>query len=451
MIALNVTVAGNHTVDEGDSVHVVLEVDCQHDCMFNVTLDTVQKGADPTDYAPGPYTVTFSPGQTTANLSISTTDDNIAEPDEVFQVEITSVNPPSLEPQICHNGVSVTIKDDDVVVCSKALENITVLEGEAANFTVKCFGEHKFDFTLYFDTVDESAVASGDYVPGPYSLFFPAGQQEASVLMGTIDDSIAELAETFKVKYMGSDQESKVVLTGPDYGYVTIEDRDVINCSKVPQNISVMEGNTAKVIIQCQGEHEFDFTLYFSTSDGSATGSDYTVDTSVSFLAGQQYAILDVVTVADDTYETDESFQITIEGSDHPSKVGIAEEDACFVTITDSDYIVCSEVPQNVSVLEGNAAKIVVTCSGSLDFNFTLFLTAIDGSAVASADYTPGPYTLRVAAGQMTAILSVDSLEDEDSSEGDEVFQLVLSGSSEPTKVRVQDQDGCYVKITENS
>ena len=44
--------------------------------------------------------------------------------------------------------------------------------------------------------------------------------------------------------------------------------------------------------------------------------------------------------------------------------------------------IVCSEVPQNVSVLEGNAAKIVVTCSGSLDFNFTLFLTAIDGSAV---------------------------------------------------------------------
>ena len=45
-----------------------------------------------------------------------------------------------------------------VVVCSKAPENITVLEGDAANFTVKCFGEHKFDFTLYFDTFDESAV-----------------------------------------------------------------------------------------------------------------------------------------------------------------------------------------------------------------------------------------------------------------------------------------------------
>ena len=61
------------------------------------------------------------------------------------------------------------------------------------------------------------------------------------------------------------------------------------------------------------------------------------MDTSVSFSAGQQYAILDVVTLADDTYEMDESFQITIRGSDHPSKVGIAEEDACFVTIIDSD------------------------------------------------------------------------------------------------------------------
>ena len=83
-------------------------------CMYaHIRCTHSLSGADPTDYAPGPYTVTFSPGQTTANLSISTTDDNIAEPDKVFQVEITSVNPPSLEPQICHNGVSVTIKDDD--------------------------------------------------------------------------------------------------------------------------------------------------------------------------------------------------------------------------------------------------------------------------------------------------------------------------------------------------
>ena len=57
--------------------------------------------------------MTFSPGQTTANLSIPTTDDNIAEPDEVFQVEIVSVNS-SCGVQIGSSDLAyVTIQDND--------------------------------------------------------------------------------------------------------------------------------------------------------------------------------------------------------------------------------------------------------------------------------------------------------------------------------------------------
>ena len=45
-----------------------------------------------------------------------------------------------------------------VITCSKAPENATVTEGEIANLTIVCSGGYQFDFTLFLDTMDGSAV-----------------------------------------------------------------------------------------------------------------------------------------------------------------------------------------------------------------------------------------------------------------------------------------------------
>ena len=45
------------------------------------------------DYTSGPYTVTFSAGQTTATFNVPITDDNISEGDENFMLTINQTLP----------------------------------------------------------------------------------------------------------------------------------------------------------------------------------------------------------------------------------------------------------------------------------------------------------------------------------------------------------------------
>ena len=44
--------------------------------------------------------------------------------------------------------------------------------------------------------------------------------------------------------------------------------------------------------------------------------------------------------------------------------------------------ITCSKAPENATVTEGEVASLTVVCSGDYEFNFTLALTHMDGSAV---------------------------------------------------------------------
>ena len=44
--------------------------------------------------------------------------------------------------------------------------------------------------------------------------------------------------------------------------------------------------------------------------------------------------------------------------------------------------ITCSKAPENATVTEGGVAGLTVECSGTYDFDFTLLLDTMDGSAV---------------------------------------------------------------------
>ena len=69
-------------------------------------------------------------------------------------------------------------------------------------------------------------TAPGDYTSGRYSLSFSAGQTSDMLSVQTLDDTIAELEEFFKVMITGSDRPDKVVIGDPDTCFVTIQDND---------------------------------------------------------------------------------------------------------------------------------------------------------------------------------------------------------------------------------
>ena len=45
-----------------------------------------------------------------------------------------------------------------MINCSKASRSANVNEGSRAQITVNCSGQYEFDFTLFLDTTDGSAV-----------------------------------------------------------------------------------------------------------------------------------------------------------------------------------------------------------------------------------------------------------------------------------------------------
>ena len=65
------------------------------------------------DFAPGPYNVSFSPGQRSATLTVFIVDDIATELSEVFMVVISSIDPPSVAEIGSPNMTFITIEDND--------------------------------------------------------------------------------------------------------------------------------------------------------------------------------------------------------------------------------------------------------------------------------------------------------------------------------------------------
>ena len=69
-------------------------------------------------------------------------------------------------------------------------------------------------------------TAGDDYEAGPYTVRFGAGQQNATLMVSTMDDNITELSEYFKVVITSTDQPGRVEIGSPNMSFITIEDND---------------------------------------------------------------------------------------------------------------------------------------------------------------------------------------------------------------------------------
>ena len=65
------------------------------------------------DYESGPYTVTFTAGEISATLMVSTMDDSTTELSEYFKVVINSTDQPSAAEIVSPNKTVITIEDND--------------------------------------------------------------------------------------------------------------------------------------------------------------------------------------------------------------------------------------------------------------------------------------------------------------------------------------------------
>ena len=107
----------------------------------------------------------------------------------------------------------------------------------------------------------------------------------------------------------------------------------------------------------------------------------------ITFTAGQDTAIVMVQTNDDSIAELTEYFKVMITSTDRPVKVQPGDPDTSYITILDNEPVIeVTVAPQNYTVIEGDKANITLVLSSSdYEFDFTVTLEHMDGSAVGTS------------------------------------------------------------------
>ena len=283
-----------------------------------VTVDFAT--ADATATAPGDYTaatgtVTFAPGDTSETVTVQVNGDNVVEPDETFNVNLSNVvgNATILD----GTGIG-TIANDDVVEPQRqiTISNASATEGGTESFTVTLDAASANPITVDFATADGSAVAPGDYTAATGTVTFAPGDTSETVSVQTNDDALVEGTETFGVSLSNATGNAAIA---DGFGVGTILDNDVAEPQRqiTISNASATEGGTESFTVTLDAASANPITVDFATADGSAVApGDYTAATgTVTFAPGDTSETVSVQTNDDALVEGTETFDVNLSGA----------------------------------------------------------------------------------------------------------------------------------------
>jgi outer membrane protein assembly factor BamB len=198
-------------------------------------------------------------------------------------------------------------------------------------------------------------------------------------------------------------------------------------------NASVTEGNsgtvTAMFTVSLSRAVLQTVQVSFATSDGTATTSDsdyVAASGTVTFNPGQTSRPINVTVQGDTKFEPNETFTVTLTS---PVNADLLV-DTGTGTIQNDDSIPSISV-NDVSVTEGNSgttpAAFVVTLSNPSSQTVSATYTTPGVSATPTVDYQSATGTVTFVPGDVSETVTVN-VNGDTTPEGDETFQLVLSG-----------------------
>jgi fibro-slime domain-containing protein/uncharacterized repeat protein (TIGR01451 family) len=357
----------------------------------------------------------------------------IAEPFPAGETEIVN------QASVAATGLAAVPSDDPATVEPRdatrtpvvRLVDLSVADvsvGEAAGsatFVVTLSEASTVPVTVGYSVAAGSATAGADFTAVADTLTIPAGQLQGTIAVPVLDDTLDEPDETFTLTL--ADPVGALIADGSAVG--TIVDDDAPPSLSIADT-SVGEGDSgttpATFMLTLSAPSAFAITVDYSTATGTAGGVDFSAASgTVSFAPGELSRAVTVNVLGDLLDEEDETFTISLA---NPQQVVLARN-AAVGTIVDDDAPPTIAV-DDVAVDEGN--------SGTVDARFTVTLSAVSGrevrvayttadvEAVAGVDFQATSGELVIAAGTISATVTVPVIGDL-LDEADERFELRLS------------------------
>jgi len=431
LLALSI---GNVSKTEGDSGTTAFS--------FTVTLNTAPTTTVTVDYATvdgsavagSDYLATsgslsFAPGQTSQDLTVSVKGDTVVEAEENFSVALSA----AVGAQIAAGqGIGGIINDDFPQL---RISDVGKAEGNsgtsAANFTVSLSAPAPFPVSVNYASADGSATAGSDYTATAGSLVFAPGQTSRTVAVSVHGDTEPEANEVLTVNLSGAAGAS--IGDGQGIAWILNDEGPLLRILDVTQSEG-NAGNTAYTFsVTLSPAATLPVSVRYSTGDLSATApADYSYTSGIlNFAAGQTSQTVTVNVKGDSVVEPNEAFRVYLSAA---SGATIYRSYAQGTMLNDDGPVL---TVRDVGTAEGGSGGTVamyfnLSLSAPAAVPVTVSYATADGSAVAGSDYQPLTGSLTFAPGQTSRSIIVLGIGD-DLVEANESFALNLTAASGAT------------------
>ena len=359
---------------------------------IRVDYRSVDGSAVGADYAETEGVFVFAPGETQAQLNISTTHDTVDEIDESFHVDI--LNP--VDATLGTARATAIINDNDgpnVSVVDKVVAERDTGSTDAL-VRVNLSTPSPQNVTVHWATADGTATAGEDYTSASGDLTIPAGASFGEVAIPVTGDPDDEADETIQI-LLSAPVDAGALANG----ILTIDDDDGQGGGGPSSSASIgdvtitSEGDTgtsdATFTVTLTPAPASPTTVTFETGNVSASApGDYTAVTgTLIFGVNDPTETITVPIQGDRLDEGSETFAVVLSGTALSDAVGIG------TILDDDDSPIASE--QSVTTAEDAATTITLGASDGDDdaLGFELLTAPLHGSlgSVAGNDvaYTP--------------------------------------------------------------
>ncbi|HEV8622873.1 MAG TPA: Calx-beta domain-containing protein [Acidimicrobiia bacterium] len=396
-------------------------------------VGTASVGAD---YQAKVTNLTFGPGETTKPFDVPLVDDGVHEPNETFEVIITST-----DAAIGRGTATGTITDDDPLP-TLSINSVAKPEGNVGvtpfNFTVTLDRAASAPVTVAYAAVAGTAESGDDFADANGTVVFTPGlPRQQTVTVNVVADTFAEGDETFTVVLSNPSANAQVAPGAGGAGLGTIQNDDGTPAKITIDDATVTEGtnanphNQATFTVHLTPAVARQVTLNYVTKDGTAVaGADFAgvAVGVISIPANSTSATISVSIEPDAIDEIDESFTVELSS---PRNAVIEDGTATGAITDDDDPPSVSITPAAVTVPEGNTGAssrtLNVTLSAPSGKTISVTVATADGTATGK-DYIAivPPTTYTFAPGETVKPVPVSATGDT-LDENDETFTVNLA------------------------
>ncbi len=430
--------AQNDSVTEGGDITFVVTRSISSEA---ATIDFISAGDTATagsDFTANSQTLSFVAGEVSKTVVVLTSDDADLEVTETVSGRLANAQYGT----ISTGEAIVSITDNeqvqwDIIISDPiTVENVATSVGEdvgTVTFTITRTAGTTAE-TIDLVGLGSSAVAGEDFVNFDQTVSFAVGVLSQDITVTITDDVIFEANESFAASIsnasVGTIETSSASLTIED-NESTIWSVEFTNAQPgVTSEVSEADG-TASFTITRTGDTSVaaDITVY--TSGGSAQADvDYTsVNTVMSFAAGESSKTIDIAITEDFAEESSERINVYIADP----TVGIVDTTSANVRILDNDGLQWFVSADDVTISEGaGTASFTVYRTGNLTSEVTVDFEALGNTATAGADFTATTQTLTFAVGESAKTVEI-VLTDDALFESTESLRAVISNQSAGT------------------